>query len=79
MQDGFLHVHAVLGLIEDDRLPAVEDFRRDFQAAVRRKTVHKHSVRRGERHQLGVHLVRLKHGVSHLASASNPMLVQESV
>jgi len=32
MQDGFLHVHAVFGLIENDRLGAVEDFRSDFQA-----------------------------------------------
>src|SRR2546430_6877186 len=36
-QDGLLHVHAVFGLIEDHRLRAVEYFRRDFQAAVRRK------------------------------------------
>src|SRR5713101_180845 len=66
MQDGFLHVHAVFGLIEDDRLRTVEDFRGDFQAAVRRKTVHEYGVRRGERHQLGVDLIRLEHGVSHL-------------
>src|SRR5713226_7639226 len=66
MQDGFLHVHAVFGLIEDDRLRTVEDFRSDFQAAVRRKAVHEYGVRRGERHQFGVHLIRLEHGVAHL-------------
>ncbi len=45
MQDGFLHVHAIFGLVEDHRLRAVKDFLRNFEAAVRRKTVHKDSVR----------------------------------
>src|SRR5216683_3401977 len=62
MQDGLLHVHAVFGLIEDDRPGAVEDFRRDFQTAVRRKTVHEHGVRGSKRHQLWIHLVGLEGG-----------------
>jgi len=41
---------------------------------VRRKTVHEHGVRRGERHQLGVDLISLKDGASHLPLASKPML-----
>ena len=45
---------------------AVENIRSDFIAAVRRKTVQKHSVWRGLRHQLGVHLIRLERGGSHL-------------
>src|SRR2546430_1132296 len=48
MQDRFLHVHAVFGLVQDDRLRAIEDFRRDFQAAVCRKTVHEDGIRRAE-------------------------------
>src|SRR5260370_14390598 len=66
MQDSFLHVHAVFGLIENDRLWAVEDFRSNFQAAVRRKTAHERGVRRGERHHLGVDLIRLERGLAHL-------------
>jgi len=64
MQDGFLHVHAIFGLVEDDGLRAVENFRRDFEAAVRRKTVHEDGVGSGESHEFGVDLIRLEDGVA---------------
>jgi len=51
VQDGLLHVHAIFGLVENERVRAIEDFRGDFQAAVRRKAVHKDSVWGGKRHQ----------------------------
>src|SRR6266851_1051884 len=65
VQDGLLHVHAIFGLIEGDGLRTVEHFGRDFQAAVRRKAVHEHGVRRSKRHQPGIYLIRLEHGVAH--------------
>ena len=38
--DGFLRVHAVFGLVEDDGLRAVEDCVGDFGAAVCGEAVH---------------------------------------
>ena len=79
MQDRFLHVHAIFGLIENHGLRAIENFRSDFIAAMRGKAVHEDSVRRGERHELCVHLIRLENFIAHFFFASKPMLVQESV
>src|SRR5579859_1906376 len=62
VQDGFLHIHAVLRLIEYDRLRAVENFGSDFEAAVRRKTVHKGGVGSGKSHQFGIDLVGREDG-----------------
>ena len=57
-QQRLLRVHAVLGLIEDDRLRAVEDRIGDFSVAARRQAVHEYCVRRGLLHQRFVHLER---------------------
>ena len=57
VQDGFLHVHPIFGLVEDDGLRAVENFGRNFEAAVRRKTVHENSFGRGHGHEFGVDLI----------------------
>src|SRR5580704_94845 len=45
LQDCFLRVHAVFGLVEDHRLRSIENFGGNFRAAVRRKTVHEHGIR----------------------------------
>src|ERR1700722_17804837 len=39
-RDGFLGVHAVFGLVEDDGLRTVEDSVRDLSTTVRGQTVH---------------------------------------
>ncbi len=49
-------MQAVLGLIEDDRGFAVEDFRRDLFAPMGGKAVHEEGVRCGVGHERGVHL-----------------------
>src|ERR1700738_5617323 len=67
VQDGLLHLHTIFGLVENERAGAVKDFRRDFQAAVRRKTVHEYGIRRSERHQLGIDLIGLEDCVAHFA------------
>src|SRR6202035_2824945 len=48
LQDCFLRVHAVFGLIEDHGLRSVENFRGDFRAAVRRKTVQERCIGRSK-------------------------------
>jgi hypothetical protein len=50
-RDCLLRMHAVLGLIEDDRLRPVEYGVRDFRAAVRGKAVHEDGGFLRARHQ----------------------------
>src|SRR5581483_3545599 len=57
-QNGFLHVHPVLRLVEHDGPRRIDDSIGDFQPAVGGKTMHEHCVRRGQRHQLLVDLIR---------------------
>ena len=78
--DGFLSVHAVLGLVEDNGLRAVEDGVRDFSAAVRGEAVHESSGGLRLLHEGFVHLEGLEDGGAlGAASCSWPMLVQTSV
>jgi hypothetical protein len=44
LHQGLLHVHAVLGLVPDHRLRAVDDLGGDLLAAVRRQAVHEQRI-----------------------------------
>src|SRR5882724_2498819 len=61
VRDCFLHVHAIFRLIQNDRLRAIENFRRDFVAAMRREAMHENSAALGKRHELPVHLIWLEY------------------
>ena len=60
VQDGFLHVHTIFGLLQDNGIRSVEHFVGHFRAAVRRKTVHEDGVRSGLLHEFAIHLVGLE-------------------
>jgi hypothetical protein len=47
VQDGFLHVHAIFRLIEDNGGWTVENFVCDFRAAMGRKAMHKNGIGSG--------------------------------
>ena len=59
-QDGFLGVHAVFGLIEDDGLRAVEDGVGDFGVAMRGEAVHEDGVGLSVCHEGFVDLIGLE-------------------
>jgi len=60
IEDGFLDVHAVFGLVEDDARFRIDNSIRHFLAAMRGETVHEERVRRGFRHECFVDLVGRK-------------------
>src|SRR5260221_7985207 len=60
IEDGFLDVHAVFGLVEDDARLRIDNSIRHFLAAVRGQTVHEERVRRGFCHECFVDLVGRK-------------------
>src|SRR6266478_3875227 len=59
-ENRFLRVQTILCLLENNRLLGVDDRIGDLLAAMGRETVHKNSVRCSARHQLFIHLIRLK-------------------
>ena len=61
-EEGFLGVHAVFGLVEDDGLGAVEHGVGDFGVAVGGKAVHEDGVGLRVGHQRFVDLVGLEDG-----------------
>jgi len=59
-QQGFLRVKPVLRLLEDHRALAIHNGFGHFFAPPRGQAVHKHGIRPRLRHQLLIHLIRLK-------------------
>ena len=53
-------MHPILGLIEDDRLRAIEHGVGNFCVAMRRQAVHKYRMRCSVRHQGFIHLIRFE-------------------
>src|SRR5689334_20418528 len=56
-QNGFLHMQAILGLIEDHGPRRVDYVISNFFAAMRRQAMHKQRMRRGSSEQLIVDLI----------------------
>ena len=67
VQDGFLHVHAIFGLVQDYGVRAIQNFRSYFEAAMGWEAVHEDGFRRGVRHQFGIDLIGLEDGVADFA------------
>src|SRR5208337_142779 len=60
VQDRFLHVHTICGLLQDNGVGSIEHFVSDFRAAVRRKTVHEDRIQSGLLHEFAIHLIGLE-------------------
>src|SRR3981081_3055067 len=58
IQNGFLNMHAIFRLLEDERVFRVHHFVSHFLTAMRRQTVQEHRVRSGFGHEFAIHLVR---------------------